>query len=61
MSQQLYDKMLDSQEGVLYSLLDEMAEQFTREVVLAYTLMLMNKVGEFGACADCIGRTAARK
>ncbi|KAK9804732.1 hypothetical protein WJX72_002789 [[Myrmecia] bisecta] len=42
MTERLYEKTLDSQEGVIYMLLDQMASQHIKEVLLAYTLLLLN-------------------
>jgi hypothetical protein len=43
MSQTVFDISLDSQEGAIYSVLDEMADQFVKEMLLAYFLLLKNK------------------
>ncbi|KAL6765110.1 hypothetical protein V8C86DRAFT_2461422 [Haematococcus lacustris] len=42
MTNLLYDKTTDAQEGVVSMLLEDMAEQQLKEAVLAYTLLLMH-------------------
>ena len=37
---QLYEQTMDAQEGVVYFLLEEMAQQRIKENLLAYTLLL---------------------
>ena len=37
----LYEKAADSQEGVLHTVLDEMCDQHTREIIIAYAVLLM--------------------
>lgn len=37
----LYQKAADSQEGVLHSVLDELCDQHTREMIIAYSILLM--------------------
>lgn len=39
MSLKVYDISLDAQEGVLYSILDEMSDQYIKEMLLAYFLL----------------------
>lgn len=34
---------MDSQEGAIYSVLDEMADQYVKEILLAYFLLLKHK------------------
>lgn len=41
MTQGLYEKAADSQEGVLNSVLSQMADQHTKEVILAYAVLLL--------------------
>lgn len=41
-TQQLYDQTMDAQEGVVYFLLEEMAQQRIKEHLLAYALLLIN-------------------
>jgi len=48
----LYDKMLDAQEGVLSMLLEDMAEQQLKEAMLAYTLLLTDKVNMTAKALD---------
>lgn len=43
MSQTVFDISMDSQEGAIYSVLDEMADQFVKEMLLAYFLLLKHK------------------
>lgn len=38
---QLYEQTMDAQEGVVYFLLEEMAQQRIKENLLAYTLLLI--------------------
>ena len=45
MTQQLYEQTMDTQEGVVYLLLEEMAQQRIKEYLLAYALLLIK-----GAC-----------
>lgn len=40
MTQQLYEQMMDTQEGVVHLLLEEMAQQRIKEYLLAYALLL---------------------
>jgi hypothetical protein len=40
-TQQLYDQTMDAQEGVVYFLLEEMAQQRIKEYILAYALLLI--------------------
>lgn len=37
----LYQKAADSQEGVLHTVLDELCDQHTREMIIAYAILLM--------------------
>lgn len=41
MTQGLYEKHADSQEGVLHTVLDQMSDQHTKEVILAYAVLLL--------------------
>lgn len=41
MTQQLYEQTMDAQEGVVYLLLEEMAQQRIKEYLLAYALLLV--------------------
>lgn len=43
MSQTVFDISMDAQEGAIYSVLDEMADQFVKEMLLAYFLLLKHK------------------
>ncbi|GMH33630.1 hypothetical protein BSKO_01464 [Bryopsis sp. KO-2023] len=43
MATMLYNKTRDSQEGAVFTLLDEMAEQHFKEAVMAYALLLLSK------------------
>ena len=43
----LYEKTMDAQEGVLFFLLDQMAEQHVKELMLAYFMLL--RFGGFSA------------
>lgn len=43
MSQTVFDISMDSQEGAIYSVLDEMADQYVKEILLAYFLLLKYK------------------
>lgn len=43
MSQTVFDISMDSQEGAIYSVLDEMADQYVKEILLAYFLLLKHK------------------
>lgn len=43
-TQRLYEQTMDAQDGVLYFLLDQMADQHVKELLLAYVLLL--KLGE---------------
>ena len=43
MSQKIFDVSLDAQEGAIYSVLDEMADQCVKEQLLAYFLLLKHK------------------
>ncbi len=47
-TQQLYEQMMDTQEGVVHLLLEQMAQQRIKEYLLAYALLLTK-----GACAHC--------
>lgn len=40
-TQQLYEQTMDTQEGVVYLLLEEMAQQRIKEYLLAYALLLI--------------------
>lgn len=40
-TQQLYEQTMDTQEGVVYLLLEEMAQQRVKEYLLAYALLLL--------------------
>jgi hypothetical protein len=40
--QSAYDKVCDSQEGVLHTVLDEMTEQNIKEMILAYFLLRLS-------------------
>lgn len=40
-TQQLYEQTMDTQEGVVYLLLEEMAQQRIKEYLLAYALLLL--------------------
>jgi hypothetical protein len=42
-SQKVFDVSMDAQEGALYSVLDEMSDQYIKEQLLAYFLLLKNK------------------
>lgn len=39
-TQRLYEQTMDAQDGVLYFLLDQMADQHVKELLLAYVLLL---------------------
>ncbi|KAI8462870.1 MAG: hypothetical protein J3K34DRAFT_527436 [Monoraphidium minutum] len=57
MSSQLYDKMQDSQEGVISAIMEEMADQQFKQMLLAYMLLLLKdrplKVDDLdGLCED---------
>ena len=41
MTQGLYEKAADSQEGVLNTVLSQMSDQHTKEVILAYAVLLL--------------------
>lgn len=41
MTQGLYEKAADSQEGVLHTVLNQMSDQHTKEVILAYAVLLI--------------------
>ena len=41
MTQGLYEKQADSQEGVLHTVLNQMSDQHTKEVILAYAVLLL--------------------
>ncbi len=41
MTQGLYEKTADSQEGVLHTVLNQMSDQHTKEVILAYAVLMM--------------------
>ncbi len=41
MTQGLYEKSADSQEGVLHTVLNQMSDQHTKEVILAYAVLLI--------------------
>ena len=43
-TQQLYEQTMDTQEGVVYLLLEEMAQQRIKEYLLAYALLLLKGV-----------------
>jgi len=43
MSAMLYDKMQDSQEGVVSSIMEEMADQQVKQMLLAYTILLLKE------------------
>jgi hypothetical protein len=43
MAQTVFDISMDAQEGALYSVLDEMADQYIKEQMLAYFLLLKHK------------------
>jgi hypothetical protein len=43
MSEVVFDISLDSQEGAIFGVLDEMADQYIKEQLLAYFLLLKNK------------------
>lgn len=43
----LYNKAADSQEGVLHTVLDEMCDQHTREMIIAYAVLLMRSEQPF--------------
>ena len=40
---QLYEQTMDAQEGVVYFLLEEMAQQRIKENLLAYALLLIRR------------------
>ena len=44
---QLYEQTMDAQEGVVYFLLEEMAQQRIKENLLAYTLLLSRGLSPF--------------
>lgn len=41
MTQGLYEKSADSQEGVLHTVLNQMSDQHTKEVIIAYAVLLL--------------------
>lgn len=43
MAQTVFEISMDAQEGALYSVLDEMADQYIKEQMLAYFLLLKHK------------------
>ena len=43
MAQTVFDVSLDSNEGALYSVLDEMADQYIKEQMLAYFMLVKHK------------------
>ena len=43
MSQKVFDISMDAQEGAIYSVLDEMADQYVKEILLAYFLLVKYK------------------
>lgn len=43
MAGKVFDVSMDAQEGALYSVLDDMSDQYIKEQMLAYFLLLKNK------------------
>eukprot|EP00892_Ulva_mutabilis_P010153 jgi/Ulvmu1/750/UM010_0124.1 len=43
MAQTVFDISMDAQEGAIYSVLDEMADQYVKEILLAYFLLIKYK------------------
>ena len=41
MTHGLYEKHADSQEGVLHTILNQMSDQHTKEVIMAYAVLLL--------------------
>ena len=44
MTSGLYEKSADSQEGVLHTVLNQMSDQHTKEVILAYAVLLLRGI-----------------
>jgi hypothetical protein len=56
MAAKVFDISMDAQEGALYSVLDDMSDQYIKEQLLAYFLLLKNKYAATEVCvllADC--------
>jgi len=61
MAAQLYDKMQDSQEGVVTAIMDEMAEQQLKQMLMAYVVLVVKQRGVTtdeldDACEDMLAR-----
>ena len=55
MAQTVFDISMDAQEGALYSVLDDMADQYIKEQMLAYFLLLKNKYPATEVCPFFVG------
>lgn len=49
-TKQLYEQTRDAQEGVVYFLLEEMAQQRIKEYLLAYALLLLKGAPALSLC-----------
>ena len=59
MTQGLYEKSADSQEGVLHTVLNQMADQHTKEVMLAYAVLLQRGMAGWYVCCGGHSTTQA--
>lgn len=54
-TERLYEQTMDAQDGVMYFLLDQMADQHVKELMLAYFLMLrLGELCRLVVCQVCV-------
>lgn len=61
MTQGLYEKAADSQEGVLHTVLNQMSDQHTKEVILAYAVLLIRGTPSASCWDTCLATERPRQ